>query len=730
MQKISGIIGFLMFCCIAVNGQIQKVTVSLAKEAVLFDGMPDESAWDDCATVPLIAQTPIYGENPSEKTDVLMTHDDDYLYVAGRLFDSEPHKIMANSYKRDALIGNTDWFGFLIDSFNDKQNALGFFTNPNGLRLDANVINDAYGRNPINVDWNAVWDVKTAINDKGWFVEMRIPFSSIPFQTINGEVTMGFITWRYIARKNETDIFPGITTEFGEWSSWKPSQAHEIIIKDVKRKKPLYIAPYVISGITSVAEEVEGGYETETDTKLDFGLDVRYGLTDNLNLDLSYNTDFAQVEADDQQINLTRFSLFFPEKRLFFQERAGIFNFGFGRQDQLFYSRRIGIYDGSPVKIYGGARMVGRVGTLDIGMLDMQTESVDTIPSLNHSVFRLKKQIINDNSDIGLLVTNQMDFDGNYVHNIGFDSRIRYTKKDFVNIKYAQTYSNDLSNRLIDPNAGRWFVSFLRQERVGFIYAASFSKAGKDFNPSLGFMQREDFYRVGHRIGYGWLPGETSPLQTHSLTYRGSWFRNNEIGETDSYFGGPQYSFNTKRGTMGSVEINYRHENIIESFDISDEIIIQPRKYNFISSKLSYTTPFNKPFFASYSLEYGSFYSGSKTTFEFKPNWTVSSNLELSATYLLNHLVYGDITETLSIARIKGLLMFNTTTSISSFIQFNSTSKAFLANIRFRYNPWEGNDLFLVFNDNLNLNRNLEIPRLPFSNERTIVFKYTYTFRS
>ena len=729
MQKTSGIFGFLLVFCCTIGAQERKITVPLNSEKIQFDGVPDEAAWDHCLPVPVITQTPLFGADPSENTEILITHDEDYLYIAGRLYDSEPEKIMANSYKRDAMIGNTDWFGFLIDSFNDKQNALGFFTNPNGLRLDANVINDAYGRNPVNVDWNAVWDVKTVINDQGWFAEIRVPFSTIPFQVENGSVTMGFITWRFIARKNEVDIFPGISNEFGEWSSWKPSQAHEIILQDVKRKKPLYIAPYVIGGVTSEAEEIEGGYETDVSSKLDAGLDVRYGLTDNLNLDLSYNTDFAQVEADDQQVNLTRFSLFFPEKRLFFQERAGIFDFGFGRQDQLFYSRRIGIYDGAPVRIYGGARMVGRVGTLDIGVLDMQTEAVDTISSLNHSVLRLKKNVINDNSDIGFMMTNQMDFNGYYVNNFGFDSRFRYTKKDFINIKYAQTVSSEINNKLINPDAGRWFVSFLRQERVGFIYGASFSKAGKDFNPSLGFMQRENFYRVGHRIGYGWLPGKSSFLQTHSLSYRGSWFRNNSIGETDTYFGGLEYTFNTKKGTFGSVQLNYRHENIIESFEISDEIDIDPGKYNFFNGQVSYTSQFNKPFYATYSVDYGTFFNGSKLTINVTPNWTVSSNLELSATYLLNYLSFGDIRETLSVARIRGLLMFNTATSISSFIQYNSTTKAFLANIRFRYNPSEGNDLFLVFNDNINLDRNLEIPMLPFSNERTIVLKYTYTLR-
>ena len=591
-------------------------------------------------------------------------------------------------------------------------------------------MNDAYGREPVNVNWNAVWDVATKINDDGWFVEIRVPFSSIPFQVVDDQVTMGMIAWRYIARKNEVDIFPEISTEFGEWSSWKPSLAREVKLNNVKRKKPLYIAPYVLGGYSSEAEEVDVGYKQDEDLKIEAGLDIKYGITNNLNLDLTFNTDFAQVEADDEQVNLTRFSLFFPEKRLFFQERAGIFDFGFGRRDQLFYSRRIGIDDGNPVRIYGGARLVGRMGNLDVGILNMQTERIDTVPSLNHTVVRFKKQILNENSDFGFLMTNQMDFEGYYVNNVGVDSRIRISGNNFINAKYAQTYQNDFNNSILDPDAGRWFISFLNQSRVGFIYATSFSRAGKDFNPSLGFMQRENFFRIGHRIGYGWLPSENSPIQTHNLTYRGSWFRNNAIGETDSYFGGLDWSFSSKRGTMGSASVNYNYENIIEEFDISDDIIIAPGKYSFVNAQIDYTTQFNKPFYASYSVEYGTFYDGTKLTFNFTPNWAASSSLELSASYILNYLSFADVSETLQVARLKGLYMFSTKTSISSFIQYNSVSKAFLANIRFRYNPQEGNDFFLVFNDDINTNRDLEIPRLPFSNQRTILLKYTYTIRS
>jgi hypothetical protein len=359
----------------------------------------------------------------------------------------------------------------------------------------------------------------------------------------------------------------------------------------------------------------------------------------------------------------------------------------------------------------------------------MQTAAIDTVPSLNHTAIRFKKQILNENSDVGLLITNQMDFKGDYITNVGVDSRFRISKKDFINFKYAQTYQKGLGQDLLDLDAGRWFVSFLRQERVGFIYATSFSKAGKDFNPSLGFMQREDFYRWGHRIGFGWMPSEKSFIQTHSLSYRGSWFRNNAIGETDSYGGGFEWSFSSKKGTQGSINLNYNYENILEEFDISDDIIIQPGKYRFINARAEYTSQFNKPFFASYQLEYGSFYEGSKTTFNFTPNWAASSSLELSASYILNYISIGDINETLQLVRLKGLYMFNTKVSVSSFIQYNGSTKALLTNVRFRYNPQEGNDFFLVFNDDSNTDRDLEIPRLPAVNQRTILLKYTYTFR-
>jgi hypothetical protein len=265
---------------------------------------------------------------------------------------------------------------------------------------------------------------------------------------------------------------------------------------------------------------------------------------------------------------------------------------------------------------------------------------------------------------------------------------------------------------------------------VGWVYSTSFSRAGKYFNPSLGFMQRDDFYSWEHIFGYGWLSGENSFIQSHGINWKGSWFRNNEIGETDSYSGGPEWRFAAKKGYSGSISLEYNFENPQESFNISDNIIIQPGKYGFYNASLDFISSFNKPFYAQYNLQYGSFYDGSKISFAFNPNWTASSHLELSANYILNHISLPGITETLHIARVKGQYMFNTKVSVSSFIQYNSLDKAFVMNIRMRYNPQEGNDLYLVYNDYINTSRLVNDRKAPLSNQRSILLKYTYTFRT
>ena len=368
----SNLISIAWFLMALLNGNTfaqERLVIQRLTAPVQFDGISNEDAWKHIDPLPMIMHAPVFGKQPTEKTEVFLAYDDIYLYMAGRLYQTDPEMVQATSKKRDFMGPNSDWFGFILDTFNDKENGVSFLTTPAGLRLDMTVFNDAQASSPemmpVNVSWNTYWDVKTVQNEQGWFVEMRVPFSSLRYQQKGDQTVMGMIVWRYIAQTQENCIWPAIPPDWGMFSAWKVSRAQEVVFHNIPPKKPVYITPYVLGGYERMFElnDAETLYEKHEDNTLEGGLDVKYGLTSNLTMDVSLNTDFAQVEADDQQVNLTRFSLFFPEKRQFFQERSSNFSFSLGGPQDLFYSRRIGIYDGKPVRILGGARIVGRAGS-------------------------------------------------------------------------------------------------------------------------------------------------------------------------------------------------------------------------------------------------------------------------------------------------------------------------------------------------------------------------------
>jgi len=407
---------------------------------VQLDGLIDEPAWDAIEPLPMVQMVPNFGEPPTEKTEILIGYDDNYLYMGCRLYDSHPELIQSTSKKRDFMGPNTDWIGFILDTFNDNENGVNFSTNPSGLRLDLTIFNDAQQTGdmimgePINISWNTFWDVKTVQNDEGWFAEFRIPFSSLRFQEIDGKVVMGLIVWRWIPHKDEQTIFPAIPNDYGQWSAWKPSKAQEVVIQGIRSRKPFYVTPYFLGGygLSNELNEAETAYERTEEPEFELGLDVKYGLTSNLTLDVTLNTDFAQVEADDEQVNLTRFSLFFPEKRLFFQERSSNFEFNIGGPQQVFYSRRIGIHNGKPVRIWGGARIVGRVGPWDVGLLNMQTARTKEVVSENFGVLRIRRQVINPNTYVGGIATSRIGVDGQYNVTYGLVGIFRLYGDDYL----------------------------------------------------------------------------------------------------------------------------------------------------------------------------------------------------------------------------------------------------------------------------------------------------------
>ncbi len=314
----------------------ERIVIRRVAGPIALDGRIDEPGWAGLLPLCLVMQTPTFGEACSERTEALLGYDDEFIYVAGRLLDREPDKIQAPTRKRDAMVATSDWFGVLFDSFNDKENSLAFFTTPAGLRFDAAVFRDGQlGTTqdmPMNLSWNTFWDVAVARSGEGWFVEMRIPLSSLRFQAQGGDVVMGVTVFRWISRRNETDVFPAIPKNWGDMSAWKPSQAQETVWPGLRPRRPVYLTPYVLTGYEHTYElnDDETAYLEASGPKLELGLDFKYGLTGNLTFDATVNPDFAQVEADDVQVNLTRFSLFFPEKRLFFQERSSNFDYNMG----------------------------------------------------------------------------------------------------------------------------------------------------------------------------------------------------------------------------------------------------------------------------------------------------------------------------------------------------------------------------------------------------------------
>jgi len=697
-----------------------------------LDGLSSEPAWQNIKPLPLTVHVPNFRAQPSEKTEILVGYDDDYLYVAGRLYDKEPEKIQSPSKRRDEMGLSNDWFGLIIDTFNDNENALGFFATPAGLRLDMAVFGDGEGDFPVNENWNTFWDVKTERNEEGWFAEFRIPLSSLRFQDQEGTVIMGLTTMRYIARKNEWIVFPAIPPNWGFWSPFKPSQAQEVVFEDLYSRKPLYIAPYVLGGLgrSSDLNDPETAYIRTDNTIGELGLDVKYGLTSNLTLDVTLNTDFAQVEADDQQVNLTRFSLFFPEKRIFFQERASNFDFNFGGDNQLFYSRRIGIYEEQVVPIYGGVRLVGRAGSWDLGFLSLQTAPIEDLPSENFGVFRVRRRVFNPYSYVGGVVTSRIGMDGSYNVAYGLDGIFRVFGDDYLSLMFAQTFENGKENDPLSLDSARVDIDWERRTIRGLGYSLGFSRAGEDYNPGIGFEMREDYSRLGNRLLYGWIPGEESWLFRHNIYLDGSVHFNNEDGSVQSGDIGPGCNFYAKSGFEMGIAAKLYHENVEEEFSLDDEAEVPAGQYTFYGLEGGFQTPPGRLFDTGVNFYLGSFYDGWRISLGAQPRWGVSPALELSGFYQFNWVDFPDRDQKFiaHIARFRALVMLSTKFSAAAFIQYNSAADAVVANLRIRFNPREGNDLYIVYNEGLNTDRYREIPTLPYSSDRAIMLKYSYTF--
>ncbi len=697
-----------------------------------LDGIPDEPGWLALPALPATMCMPTNGTAPSERTEFRVAFDDDFIYAAGWFYDRDPKGGQGYTFKRDDF-GSGDWFGLHLDTFADKENALVFYTTPTGNRCDAANSNDAQGENFswVGASWNTFWYCATSRTAEGWFAEFKIPLSSLRYQERDGRVVMGMSLNRRIARKNEYDSYPAISNQWGFISVFKASQAQPVVFEGLRSKTPVYVTPYLLAGLGSTAQLTDGAYQLQHTPTYSAGLDVKVGLTSNLTADLTINTDFAQVEADDQQANLTRFSLFYPEKRLFFQERASIFNFGFGTNNQLFYSRRIGLTNGQRVPILAGGRVVGRVGRWDVGLLDMQTRAITNAdgaqqPSENMSVLRLRRRVFNANSYVGAMTTARLGTDGRYNVAYGLDGIFRVVKQNFLAINWAQTFKSSPAER----GSARWRVQYEKRILKGFGFDLSAARVGAGYDPGLGFESRQNYTRFGDRLFWGWLPGAASRLLNHQISLYGYVFLQNGSGLTESVEVSPTWEARSKKGQLAQGKWRNSYENLTAPLALFDEASLPAGHYRFQSVYGLFATPDNQPLNARFEAEGGQFYDGSRLTASVKPTWILSRYLELGGFLQENRVWFPTRGQRYDvvIAQVRTRLSLNVKLSVEGLVQYNSAAHRTSANLRFRYNPREGNDFFVVFNQGTNTDRFRAEPILPPLSDRTVILKYSYTF--
>ncbi|MGD8428398.1 MAG: DUF5916 domain-containing protein [Balneolaceae bacterium] len=695
----------------------------------VFDGKLEEPFWSELNPLDMVMYQPVYRGQLSEDNEIYLVYDHNYIYLAANLYYKNVKDLRSNSLYRDQY-SSDDTFALILDTFNDNENALWFFTNPAGVRFDVLVSNDAENN---NFDWNTYWEVLTHRTGWGWSVEMRIPFSSLGFQRDNNHVIMGAEVYRFLSKRNERYVFPDIPPKWDNGFR-KPSLAQKIRMENINSANPVYVTPYVLGGfehqVTLNSEAT--AYKTHRHWTHEPGVDVKLNLNSNITLDLTANTDFAQVEADNQQVNLTRFPLFFPEKRQFFQERSSVFDFGFSRRSRLFHSRKIGLSSGGKaIRIYGGMRLVGKIKKTDIGFINMQTAASTNLPSENFGVLRIKKKIINRYSSVGGMFTSRIGNgeDDNFAY--GLDAHIRVIGDEYLTLKWAQTYNQQAVELL--PNS-RIYFQWERRRNSGISYELEYDRTGADFFPAVGFTPRRNFSFYQNRIEYRWITESSPVFQEVWINNLSNLYVRNGDSNVETGLINPHAGIDTKGGSQYRMQVNIRYENLLRSFSFSNKNKVQvpAGNYWYRNLELSYEAPNGWKFRPGFSSTVGQFYDGNRSTIGFSAEWYISPHFQISDEYEYNKIRFKARNQrfTSHLNRLRFRFALDTHLSLTTFAQYNSEIEKTSINARFRYNFEEGNDLWIVYDNVLNNQRTQNnLPRLPVSGFQALLLKFTYTFK-
>jgi hypothetical protein len=694
------------------------------------DGRLDEEIYRTVEPISnFIQQEPDEGQPATEKTEAWILFDEVNLYICARNWDSHPEREVANELRRDSsnILGNEN-LTFAIDTFHDRRNGYVFQTNALGALRDMAVTDDQQ-----NQAWNGIWQVKTSRFEQGWTVEVAIPFKSLRYRG-SGPQTWGINLRRLVKWKNEFSYLSLVPAALGTGGISRMASAATVVgLETPAQSKNLELKPYAVASSTTDRSGASP-FNNRGDTNA--GLDFKYGLTRSLIVDATYRTDFAQVEEDVQQVNLTRFSVFFPEKRDFFIEGQGIFDFG-GQQagsspgdvPLLFFSRQIGLSQGQAVPVVGGVRLTGRAGAFSIGALNIQTDDKPSARAMatNFSALRLKRNLLR-RSNVGVLATRRGPAlgaaggasAGSYT--TGVDATMLFFKSINVTSYYALTSTPDTTGANVTGSSYRGRFEY-NADRYGA--TAEHMLIDADFRPEVGYVRRNDIRRTFAQARFSPRPRRSKLIR--KFTWQGSldYVTDAPAIELQSREAAGLFRIDFQSSDQASAEFSREFELLPARFSIAPGVIVPAGGYSYSTSRVSYSLGQQRRVSGRLSASTGSLYSGSKSDVSYSGRWGVvpQFSLEPSVTLAWGSLPYGDFT-----ARLLGS-RFTVTPSarmlISSLVQFNVDAKTLAASARLRWEYTGGSELFLVYSDG----RDTHHPGFPGLLNRTFAIKATRLFR-
>ena len=681
-----------------------RVTVRAVRidTPLTIDGVLDDAAYTATAPIADFVQLePHAGQPASERTEVWILFDRDHLYIAARCSDREPQRIVADDLRRDGRnIGQNDNLSVVLDTFHDRRNGYEFLVNAVGGMWDGQFTDER----DFNRDWNTVWRSKSRLTDQGWTVETAIPFRSLRYRG-SGPQTWGINIRRTIKRKNEYAYLRQVPRISGPAGVLRVSSAATLAGLELPPASlNVEVKPYALGAVRadraidpSLAHDAVG----------DWGLDAKYSVTRSLVADVTYRTDFAQVEDDDQQVNLTRFNLFFPEKREFFLEGQGIFAFGgvestprgtpgntAANTPVLFFSRRIGLENNRPVPIEAGGRLSGRVGRYSIGLLNIQTDDSPAARSVstNFTAFRLKTNILR-RSYIGVIATRrspgtQAD-DTNLA--VGVDTGLSFYDNLNVVGFYARTRSPGATGRQFSYRARLDYNADLLGIQVEQL------AVGSGFNPEVGFLRRRGFIETYGLLRLSRRPPAGSPIRKLSLESAFDYITNDDRRLEDRQLRVAGRA-ELQNGDSAVLETDRTFEFVVEPFAIAG-LTVPIGVYRYSTLRGTYTLGTQRRVAGDVVTAYGTFYDGHRTDVSYRGRLRLSPRFAIEPGVAVNRIDLPQRAVTAKVVSGRATYAFTPGIVASALVQHNSASATTSANLRFRWEYAPGSDLYVVYND-------------------------------